>query len=240
MIIWLNGAFGSGKTTTAYELHQRLENSWVYDPENVGYFLRKNIPKAYHTPDFQDMPLWRDFNYRLLKDLHETYPGTVIVPMTLVNPAYFQEIVQRLTDEGVPIVHIILYASRETILKRLNKRSLGRLNREAFAVEAIDRCLAFFDRPAPGVRIETDCMTAEQVVETVAQACGLTLPPDRRGVLERKLARLKTTVAHIRGGAAERPVNLALHCASAPKPPHGDGSRPPNEAASPSRETISE
>ena len=45
MILWINGAFGSGKTTTAYELHRRLKPlSYVYDPENVGYFLRKNEP----------------------------------------------------------------------------------------------------------------------------------------------------------------------------------------------------
>ncbi len=57
MIVWLNGAFGAGKTTAAYELHRRLENSFVYDPENAGCFLRKNMPEECHTPDFQDMVL---------------------------------------------------------------------------------------------------------------------------------------------------------------------------------------
>lgn len=28
MIIWLNGAFGAGKTQTAYELRRRLSGSW--------------------------------------------------------------------------------------------------------------------------------------------------------------------------------------------------------------------
>ncbi len=46
MIIWINGAFGSGKTQTAYELHRRLDGSYVYDPENAGYFIRKNLPSA--------------------------------------------------------------------------------------------------------------------------------------------------------------------------------------------------
>ncbi len=57
MIVWLNGAFGAGKTTAAYELHRRLEHSFVYDPENAGCFLRKNMPEECHTPDFQDMVL---------------------------------------------------------------------------------------------------------------------------------------------------------------------------------------
>ncbi|MEI3604813.1 hypothetical protein SPD48_03840 [Pseudogracilibacillus sp. SE30717A] len=45
MIIWVNGAFGSGKTQTAYELHRRISNSFVYDPEIIGFFIGKNIPK---------------------------------------------------------------------------------------------------------------------------------------------------------------------------------------------------
>ena len=45
LILWINGAFGSGKTTISYELNRRIPNSFVYDPENIGFFIRKNIPK---------------------------------------------------------------------------------------------------------------------------------------------------------------------------------------------------
>lgn len=198
MIVWLNGAFGAGKTTAAFELHRRLPGSFVYDPEEVGFFLRKNLPDACHTADFQDMPLWRSFNFQILKELHESYDGPVIVPMTLVDPAYFEEIVGRLEDEGVPVVHIVLYASRETILKRLRKRSLGRLGSEAFAVEAIERCMDFFERPGIGIRIVTDGVSVEQVAERIAGACALRLPPERRGRLVRQLDRLWTAIGHIR------------------------------------------
>ncbi len=44
MIIWLNGAFGAGKTQTAYALRRRLPGSYVYDPENIGYCLPHNVP----------------------------------------------------------------------------------------------------------------------------------------------------------------------------------------------------
>lgn len=198
MIVWLNGAFGAGKTTAAFELHRRLPGSFVYDPEEVGFFLRKNMPEACHTADFQDMPLWRSFNYQILKELHERYDGPVIVPMTLVDPAYFEEIVGRLEDEGVPVVHIVLYASRETILKRLKKRSLGRLGSEAFAVESIGRCMEFFERPGVGIRIVTDGASVDQLVEQIARVCALRLPPEKRGRLARQMDRLRTAVGHIR------------------------------------------
>ena len=41
MIIWINGGFGAGKTTLAEELHRRLPDTIVYDPEDVGLMLWK-------------------------------------------------------------------------------------------------------------------------------------------------------------------------------------------------------
>lgn len=198
MIVWLNGAFGAGKTTVAQELHRRLEKSFVYDPENVGFFLRKNMPPPCRTEDFQDMELWRRFNREILSEIHARWGGTVIVPMTLVRPDYYDEIIRRLEDDGVPVTHFILYAGRETILKRLKKRSLGMLGRERFAVEAIDRCLDFFDSCAEGIPIETDHMTVERIVTRIGEEAGLPLLPERRGRAARAAGRLGVTLRHIR------------------------------------------
>lgn len=200
MIVWLNGAFGAGKTTTAYELHRRLEGSFVYDPENIGYFIRKNMPPQCDMPDFQDIPLWRSFNYEALKRIAETYPGTVIVPMTLVNRTYYDEIIGRLQGEGVPVKHFILYAGRETIVRRLRARNLGMdiIRRESFALNAIPRCLDFFDHQVTEIKIDTDAMTVEQTAEVIAEKSGLSLRPDMRGKFSRKAARLKTMIQHIR------------------------------------------
>ena len=38
MIMWINGAFGSGKTSCEYELKKQIWNSYVYDPENIGFY----------------------------------------------------------------------------------------------------------------------------------------------------------------------------------------------------------
>jgi hypothetical protein len=46
MIIWINGAFGGGKTTLAEELHRRLPDALPFDPEYVGYILRRWAPPA--------------------------------------------------------------------------------------------------------------------------------------------------------------------------------------------------
>jgi uridine kinase len=40
VIVWINGAFGAGKTTLAGELHRRLPDALAFDPEYVGYLER--------------------------------------------------------------------------------------------------------------------------------------------------------------------------------------------------------
>ncbi|MFD0693127.1 hypothetical protein ACFQZT_03390 [Paenibacillus sp. GCM10027628] len=112
MIIWINGAFGSGKTQTSFELYRRIPNSFVYDPEHAGYFIRKNIPKELSGGDFQNYPMWREFNYQMLAYISKEFKGTIIVPMTVVDPLYFDEIVGRLRNNNVTVHHFTLWASK--------------------------------------------------------------------------------------------------------------------------------
>lgn len=72
MPIWINGAFGAGKTQTAFELRRRLVDAHVADPELLGFALQRTLPPAART-DFQDLalaaprlPPWR-YQLRRLK-----------------------------------------------------------------------------------------------------------------------------------------------------------------------------
>jgi adenylylsulfate kinase-like enzyme len=58
VIIWLNGTFGCGKTSTAAELHSLVRSSRVFDPETVGYMLQPNLADQ-PVSDFQHWPPWR-------------------------------------------------------------------------------------------------------------------------------------------------------------------------------------
>jgi len=194
MIIWLNGAFGSGKTTTAFELNKRLSKSFVYDPENLGSFIRHNIPKNLHKDNFQDHDQWRYFNYDLLKYIAESYDGIIIVPMTIINIEYYQEIIERLKKDGIRLDHYILYANKKTLNRRLNKRlELG----ETFARVQMDDCIEFFDNIVTEYKIYTDQLNVDQVVNEVAQKSQLKLLKNRNWI-KRKLDRILTTFKHIR------------------------------------------
>lgn len=194
MIIWLNGAFGAGKTQTAYELHRRLKGSYVYDPEHAGYFIRDNIPSEITKADFQDFPMWRSFNLAMLDHIASRYAGDVIVPMTITNRAYYDELVGELSQK-YEVRHFILWASKEVLLKRLASRFEGG---NSWGAQQIDRCLKAFEQDIVQHKIYTDDLTVYEVVDKIAALSGLTLMADHRSRLRKQFDRLATQFKHIR------------------------------------------
>ncbi|WEO92728.1 AAA family ATPase [Streptomyces sp. FXJ1.172] len=120
MIVWVNGAFGSGKSTLVDELRPRWPEALVYDPEMVGYVLREIVEVP--TGDFQDLPLWRRQVANLAVGLIQEYRRPVLVPMTLVNSEYVGEIFGALKDAGIDVHHFFLKVSREVLEKRIDGR----------------------------------------------------------------------------------------------------------------------
>lgn len=188
-IIWINGAFGSGKTQTAHELNDRITDSFVYDPENIGYFIFKNVPKEIKKSDFQDYSQWRNFNYDMIKHIADTYDGILIVPMTIVVPQYYDEIIGKLLADGYDLKHFILCASKEVIHKRLKKRFDG----GRWASRQTDRCLDAFDTKIAGIRIDTETIPIKEVAEQIATECQIKLKDIKRGFIDR----IKTQIRHI-------------------------------------------
>lgn len=161
MIIWINGSFGVGKTTTAEKLKEKLDNSIIYDPENVGMFLLNTYPRKEN--DFQDYELWRMINYEILKKLDKEFK-IIIVPMTITNMQYYDEIIGRLENEGINIKHFILIASKKNIIKRLNDRG----NSTEWSYMQVDRCInAFDDDCFKGTRIDTNNKNANEICNSL-------------------------------------------------------------------------
>lgn len=195
MILWINGAFGAGKTTAAYELNRRIENSYIYDPENAGYFIRKNIPQQINIEDnFQDYKLWRDFNLRMLSFIADSFDGTIIVPMTVTNRQYYDELILKLS-ERYTVKHFILYASEKVILKRLHTRFEGK---NSWAARKVRECIRAFDCDIPGIKIMTDNMGIEEITQQIGELSGIVLKPDKRKMFTKKLNRLAVKLKNIR------------------------------------------
>ncbi len=195
MIIWINGAFGSGKTNVAYELNRRIKNSYVYDPEEIGYFIRDNIPKELKLNDFQDYPIWRDFNYQMLEYMSSHYDGIIIVPMTITSEIYYNEIVERLRQSCIDIKHFTLMANEETLIKRLRKRGDSK---NSWAAKQINRCINSLSNPIFKEHIDTNKMTVYEVVDYIGESCNINMLPENRGWIEKKIYKLKIWLRHIR------------------------------------------
>jgi hypothetical protein len=118
VIIWINGGFGAGKTTLAEELHRRLPDAIVYNPEDVGLMLWKWMRP---NGDFQHLPSWRELVVATALSLRRHHADTLIVPMSLIRDAYRAEILGGLADAGEEVLHVFLEADA-VLRERLNAR----------------------------------------------------------------------------------------------------------------------
>ncbi|OAH09727.1 NUDIX hydrolase [Streptomyces jeddahensis] len=118
MIVWINGAFGAGKTTTARELIDLIPNSTLFDPELIGGELSYLLPpkRLAEVTDFQDLPIWRRLVVDTAAALLAELGGVLVVPMTLLRQEYRDEIFGGLASRRIPVRHVLL-APAETILR---------------------------------------------------------------------------------------------------------------------------
>jgi predicted kinase len=176
VLIWINGAFGAGKTTLAEELHRRLPEALAFDPECVGQILREWVPSP-ETGDFQDIPLWRKLVAEFALGMSADYGRTLIIPMTLVNRAYREEIFGLIDKAGEHLLHVFLEVPPEELRRRIDAQVLVEDNPErdasarAFRHRNVERCAAArADLPAGTLVLRSDRHTPAQLANIVMDA----------------------------------------------------------------------
>jgi len=117
MIVWLNGTFGVGKTTTAAELVKLLPAARLFDPEQVGYLLRHVLYEP--VADFQDQPPWRPLVRETASRVLRYVGGALVAPQTLLVEAYAREIFDGLAADGIPVHHFVLHADDVELTRRI-------------------------------------------------------------------------------------------------------------------------
>lgn len=169
MIIMINGAFGSGKTTTANKLLPLIPNSMIFDPEEIGYMLRNIIPEAIRlnverTDDFQDIELWKVLTVQIAEELQQQYNKHLIVPMTLYKPHIFEYIVHGFQRMDKNVHHFCLIASEDTIHERLIRRGD---EAGGWTFQQTVKCVQAFRNTRFEQHIITDEMDTDEVVSTI-------------------------------------------------------------------------
>jgi hypothetical protein len=176
MMIWINGAFGAGKTTLAEELHRRLPDALAFDPEYVGHILRMWVP-APESGDFQDIPLWRKLVAEFAIGMSADYGRALIIPMTLVNPAYREEIFGLISKAGEHILHVFLDVPPEELHRGIDAQVLQEDNPEADASDRafrhrnVEGCVAArAGLPSGTLILRSDQHTPAQLADCVVRA----------------------------------------------------------------------
>jgi hypothetical protein len=118
VIIWLNGTFGAGKTTTAAELVEIVPKATIFDAEQVGIMLRhvQGLPRL---GDFQHWPPWRGLVVQSAAHLLDYLGGVLVIPQTVLIEKYWTEIRTGLGKAGIPLRHFLLHTDPETLAHRI-------------------------------------------------------------------------------------------------------------------------
>lgn len=178
VIVWINGTFGVGKTTTANAIVEQTD--WrTFDPEHVGYLLAGSL-RDLEFDDFQDLPPWRALVPAVADELYRfTRPSAMIAVQTVLVESYWAELNESLTARGLPVLHVVLDCERAELRRRIEN---DQAEREALAWR-LDH-LATFETARPWLTRSADLVldttamtpngTAKAIIEVAQEARGAT------------------------------------------------------------------
>ncbi|MEX2179559.1 MAG: AAA family ATPase [Gemmatimonadaceae bacterium] len=169
VILFLNGAFGIGKTAVARALRRRFPRSLVFDPEKIGGPLQLAARiVGREADDFQDLRTWRQLTIVGLRIARAVSP-TVIVPMAFSDWGYLEEV--RSGAEGFDrrVHHFCLIAPLAVVQQRLHARGADPVSHPWEYRRAAECCAAHQDQRF--VRhIDATAGTPDQLAAEIANA----------------------------------------------------------------------
>ena len=118
MIIWLNGTFGAGKTTTGRQLAGRLANARHFDPEEVGYLLMRTL-EDHEFRDFQDLAPWRELVPVFTEKIALFTGQHLIAVQTVLREEYWQELTAGFERTELDIFHVLLHVESDVLAERI-------------------------------------------------------------------------------------------------------------------------
>jgi hypothetical protein len=165
VIVWINGLFGAGKSTTARTLIHRLGRARLVDPEQIGFGLPTWHGNGGELDDIQHDPRWRSLTKESVVAVEKTF-GIAVVPMTLFIPEYFDEIVGDLRRAGHRLRHFTLRVGPDVALARGSSRADGLVDWAVPRNDAYSSCL--MDQRF-GIFIDSESLTIDQVVDQIEE-----------------------------------------------------------------------
>jgi shikimate kinase len=118
VIIWLNGTFGAGKTTTGRQLAGRLANARLFDPEEVGYLLMRTL-EDHEFRDFQDLAPWRELVPVFTEKIALFTGQHLIAVQTVLREDYWRELTAGFERTPLDVFHVLLHVDSDVLAERI-------------------------------------------------------------------------------------------------------------------------
>lgn len=170
MILWLNGPFGVGKTTTAQAICEGRSAWTLFDPEEIGQRVRVENPEQPST-DFQDIRQWRVLVPQALCTHDDANAGNVVAPQTVLNQSYWNEMCHQFEQHHSMVFHVMLDCDSAILAARIandqfNNAACG------WRSEHLDQYSIARDwmTAAADLVVDTSSMTPTEVTTTILQA----------------------------------------------------------------------
>ena len=168
MIIWLNGTFGAGKTTTGMRLAGRLANARLFDPEEVGYLLMRTL-EDHEFRDFQDLAPWRELVPVFTEKIARFTGQHLIAVQTVLREDYWQELTAGFERTSLDIFHVLLHVDSDVLAERIKADEV-----EAVACQWRLDHISDYEKARPWMEsaadlvIDTTHLPAAEVAERIA------------------------------------------------------------------------
>jgi hypothetical protein len=122
-VLWVNGPFGVGKTTSCRALRD-ADRSWrLADPEILGIYLREAEQQG--RGDFQDLAGWPRLVVAGIAALEPTPQRPVAVPMSVLDARVWVGVRVHLEAAGLSVRHVILTADPHELERRIEAGFTG-------------------------------------------------------------------------------------------------------------------
>lgn len=164
-IVWINGLFGSGKTTAAITM-RRTRDCAIFDAEDVGALVARIARQAGRcADDFQHFRAWRKIvPIAAVAMANEFAPVPVVMPMTVGFPEYRNKIRRALRTSGIRYVEVYLACDAGECESRLVRRD-GR--RGDWAVRRNSELISAFENDQEAEILDVRSIDPDAVADAI-------------------------------------------------------------------------
>jgi hypothetical protein len=123
MVLWLNGPFGVGKSTTARAIVESAPGWRSFDPEWVGFMLRANLSDR-QFDDFQELPPWRALVPRVADEIGRLTGEQLVAVQSVLVESIWRELRAGFDHLELEVIHVVLDIEEGALRDRIAEDAL--------------------------------------------------------------------------------------------------------------------